>query len=277
VAGVVGIDRHGRLPGQVVRGVEERTAPTGGDLLRGADLARVDLLVAGVVVEIPGEGQPQVELAWDQDRLLEVGEVAERLGVALELRPRRHGRGQDEVVAGPAVGIGHPFEVVQLGLVDEGVGLDVDAPEPPPVRELDREVAAGLSRAPAADPPALPELAQEPRQPVVPVVVAWNRVETRVGGVVGIKGRGPRQRGPPRPLEAVLVALGAGGGVDLVAPEHHELPAGQRVGEPADRERRLPHVVGHRGGGLEPVTRVGHVVDPELVLAAVDVIDRPGP
>ena len=56
------------------------------------------------------------------------------------------------------------IEVVELGLVDEAGQGDVDTPEPPVVRERDREVAPALMRPPRPQPPLLAERASKTRR-----------------------------------------------------------------------------------------------------------------
>src|SRR3989338_2793841 len=68
-----------------------------------------------------------------------------------------------------------PAEVVELPRVDVRLELDVHGPEPPPVRELEGEVAALLPRPPAAEQALLAEPAREADEVVVPVVVAGDR------------------------------------------------------------------------------------------------------
>src|SRR5678810_855942 len=70
------------------------------------------------------------------------------------------------------------FEKVGLlRRIDSRVERDVDPPDPPAPRQFQREVAPRLQKLPAADRTALTELTYKARQPVVPVVVAWNRCE----------------------------------------------------------------------------------------------------
>src|SRR6185369_13384072 len=109
------------------------------------------------------------------------------------------------------------LEVLDLRMIDVRFELHVDGPEPPVVRQLDREVAVRLPRLPAADPASLAEETGEAGQAVIPVVVAGDGVH--VQRAVRI-----RQRGAVRADEAVLVLLAAGGRIDLVAAEDAELP-----------------------------------------------------
>ena len=255
-------DRH--LGAQVVRRVEERAAAARGDLVRraGRGLRRRRALarVAGVVVQVAGQGELEVDARWGAAGCARCRRgCGRRSGRARAAVQRGHRRGQDELgrLATPRRPLA---EEVELGLVDEHVELDVDAPQPPAVRQLDREVAAALAGAPAADPAVLAEQAQEPGEPVVPVVVAGDGVH---GGVVAHR---PGQCGPERPLEPVLVVLGAGARVHLVAAEHQDVAAGQRrcstPSMPTPSDRRAS-VWRHRHRRLEAVAGVGHVVDPQ--------------
>ena len=71
------------------------------------------------------------------------------------------------------------------------------------------------------------EQAQERGQPVVPVVVAGQRVQRRLR-----PSGGTRQRRPVRPLRAVLVLLAAGRRVHLVA-AHDQHPAARQCASPS--------------------------------------------
>src|SRR4029450_11331796 len=163
-----------------------------------------------------------------------------------------------------------PAEELQLGLVHVHVELDVDAPQPPVVRQLDREVAAALPGGPAAYPAVLGKQPQEAGEPVVPVVVAGDRVHR------GVLAHGPRQGGPERPLEAVLVVLGAGARIHLVAAEHQDVAPGQLLLGPVDADAEGPagQVRRHRHRRREAVAGVGRVVDPHLVAGRIGVVDR---
>src|SRR5947209_10039169 len=150
-------------------GMEERPAPARGDVVAGPVL----LLVAGVVVLAALEVEQQVGTRGPDDLPLEVLEVA--VGVDLGLvapAPHLLGHAQDDAVARLEAVLRHFGEVVELGLVDEGAELDVDAPEPPPVGEVEGEVAPTLPRLPPADPATAAEDAREVDEPVVPVVAA---------------------------------------------------------------------------------------------------------
>ena len=263
VVGVVGVDADGRPGREHVGRVEEGAAAPAGDLLGGADLLLgAAVAVAGVVVEVAGHGQLRHDAGRAQDGPLQVGEVPVGGGVAVEPGPGGDRGGQDQPV--PGLGpLRHPGEVLELGLVDEAAGLDVDAPQPPVVRQLHGPVAAGLVGPPAADPAALAEQAQEPGEPVEPVVVAGDGVQRRVGR------RGPRQGRPPRALQPALVVVGAGRRVHLVAPEHEDVAPGQAPVEALGPQLAAADGGRHGGRGLEAVAGVGHVVDPHLVVGRV--------
>ncbi len=246
------------------------------------------LLVAGVVVQVAGEGHRQPQPVPVDDLLLEVGEVLEgagideeagvraaarRLGVGVARRavdPARLRRDQDEAgLGGTGLGglrlhtPGDRLEVVDLRLVDVRFELHVGAPQPPVVGELDGEVAAALEGLPAADPAALAEQAGEAGQAVVPVVVARDRQDLRrlLGGV----GEG----GAVGPLHPVVVLAARRGGVDLVAAHEQDPGAGAEDRFPradlvaAQAEPLARQQPGHGVGGVEAVAEVGDVVDPE--------------
>ena len=131
--------------------------------------------------------------------------------------------------------------------------------------ELEREVAAPLARAPAADPALRAEQPQEADEAVVPVVVAGRRVH--VGLVAGLRAR---QRGGERPLEAVLVGLRRGARIDLVSAQQQHPAARQLV--LADGQARLREHPRHRLRRRPAVAGVRQVVDPQL--AAGGVVER---
>ena len=96
VAGSSGLtDRWSAVAGRSWVGWRNAPPPPAVIFWAGPTWLGVDLLVPGVVVQVAGEGQPQVEPAGRQHGPLEVGEVAVGLGLALELGPGRHRRGQD--------------------------------------------------------------------------------------------------------------------------------------------------------------------------------------
>src|SRR3990172_347170 len=95
-------------------------------------------------------------------------------------QPARLGQADDDLVV-----LAHAFadeiEIVALGVVEIALELDVRAPDPPIVRQLDRKIAAMLHAAPSADGSAYAagdaiargaEYAVERIEPVVPVMVA---------------------------------------------------------------------------------------------------------
>src|SRR6185312_10101182 len=120
------------------------------------------------------------------------------------------GHTQDDPVPGLHLVEGDPSEVSQLGFVDVGPELDVDAPEPPTMRELNRKVAPTLARSPPADPALAAEDAGEVDQPVIPVVASRNGEKLRSSP------RGARQCRPVRTEQAILVLRGLGHRVHLV-------------------------------------------------------------
>ena len=138
------------------------------------------------------------------------------------------------------------------------------------------EVAAGLNGLAAADPRLLPEHAHEAGQPVVPVVVAGDREQSRVDPSIGGLGRvGPRQRRLVRADEPVLIVVDLGDRIHLVAAEDHDLAAWEgerftrrrvtiRGGVGAHRELTLRCGPRHGVRGVETVAAVGDEVEPEL-------------
>src|SRR6185312_13630126 len=152
---------------------------TGGDLVPLPGRLRI----TRVVVQVTGQGQHQLRLPWAQDRAFEEQQVPVGVrGVAL-LHPGWLRRAQDHLVARLHVR-GHFGEVVQLRLVDVRRQLDIDAEQPPALRQFQREVAARLPRLPGTDGAALAEQAHEAGEAVVPVVVARYRKQVRPGRLV---------------------------------------------------------------------------------------------
>ncbi len=211
----------------------------------------------GVVVLVTRDHQHRVDAFGDELAFDEL-EIAVGVGI-VDVGPARLGGAEDQ----PVTRLHEPgglLEVVDLGGVDVRVVLDVDPPQPVPVRQPDREVAAVLARLSPADPTLLAEHPHEPGQAVVPVVVAGDREHARVLG-----GR-PRQRRLVRADEAALVLRRRADRIHLVAPEDQIGPAWQiAVGaiRPQGRLRGAPR---HGVGGIEPVTGVGDHVDPDLVV-----------
>src|SRR5436305_8930733 len=114
------------------------------------------------------------------------------------------GRTQDDPVPGFYLVEGDPSEVPQLGFVDVGSELDVDAPKPPTMRELNCKVASTLARSPSANPALAAEDAGEVDQPVIPVVASRNGKKLRSSP------RDARQCRPVRTEQAILVLRGLG-------------------------------------------------------------------
>ena len=107
--------------------------------------------------------------------------------------------------------LGDLAEVLQLRVVDVRALLGVDREQPPPLRQLQREVAAGLGGVPAADRGAVAggEDAQERGQPVVPVVVSGQRVERGRSSRPGRRTGSADRNGPlNRSSYAWLLAVG---------------------------------------------------------------------
>ena len=256
-------------PLEVVRGEEVGAAAPRRDPVPRAG----GVLVAGVVVLVPADDDGEPGLRVLQELVLEVGQVGvRRLGMRLHaVGPARLASGEDQPVALDEQRA-RSAEVGELRLVDVGVELDVDRPEPPAVGELDGEVAALLRRLPGPDPLVAAEDPHEVRQPVVPVVVAGDRVHP---GRIGVD---ERERGPVGPDETVLVLGACGGGVDLVAAHDEDAAA---LGVPGaafalEPQRRPGEEVRDRVGRLEPVAEVGHVVEPELLVVGVLAVGLSG-
>ena len=90
------------------------------------------------------------------------------------------------------------LEVMALGDVEAVAQGDVNAPDPPVVRKLEREIAALLPAPPAADGGGLvAELIGEGGKPVIPVVIAGNeeqlpfRLPLLMFAVIGREGKRP--------------------------------------------------------------------------------------
>jgi hypothetical protein len=160
---------------EVVGGMQE-VAAAGSDVLANA----IFLFVAGVVVLSTLEVQQQPGATGLDDLTLEVLHIP--IGMDLGLLPAALdllGHAQNDAVPVLHLVDDDVSEVLQLGFVDEGPELDVDAPQPPAVRKLDREVAPTLTRSPPADPVVAAKDAGEVDQPVVPVVASRNGEELR--------------------------------------------------------------------------------------------------
>ena len=209
------------------------------------------------------EVEQQLGAAGLDDLALEVSDVAVGvdlvpLAAALDLL----GHAEDDAVAALHLVGGDIGEVPQLNLVDLSAELDVDAPQPPAVGELDREVASPLARFPSADPAAATEDAGEVDEPVVPVVAAWNREQLRR---LPASARKRRAVGAEHP---VLVLAGLGDRIHRVAPEDEELPALGAVGFalPLDVEALRRQEAGDRVGRVPAVAEIRDVVKPQLGL-----------
>ena len=110
----------------------------------------------------------------------------------------------------------------------------MSTPQPPAVRQLHGPVAAGLVGVPAADPPALAEQAEGSRS-------ARRTSRGCPGWRRGSGAAAPSRAAPPaRAFEAPLVAVGAGRRVDLVAPEHEDVPRGSARSSPSGRPPGAP-------------------------------------
>ena len=225
--------------------------------------------VVRVVVQVAGEHQLQVGTGRLDDGTHEVVDRVVRARLLDRLDPARRRRAQDHLVA-RVHQAGHLVEVLQLGRVDVRPELRVDSEQPPAVRELDREVRPRLRRPPATDPvlAVTREQAQEGGQAVVPVVVAGQGVQRRLGYVR----RGYRQGRLVRPLRPVLVLLVARRRVHLVA-AHDQYPPARQRRRTGDRQLRLGEQVGDRVRRVEPVADVGHVVEPRLAIVGALVED----
>jgi hypothetical protein len=114
-------------------------------------------------------------------------------------------------------------KVLDLVNIEHAAEPDVDSEDPEVMRELDREVAHGLLRAPQPYSALFTEHAHERRESVIPVVVARDGVKMRLlAAVARLRAVG---RGFVGLDEASLVRGRARAGIDLVAAEDQELPA----------------------------------------------------
>jgi hypothetical protein len=189
--------------------MQKGAAAAGSDVLTKTIL----LFVSGVVVLSALKVRHQLGATGLDDFALEVLHIP--IGMDLGLLPAALdllGHAQNDAVPGLHLVDGDVREVLQLGFVDEGPELDVDAPQPPAVRKLDREVAPTLTRSPPADPVVAAKDAGEVDQPVVPVVASRNGEQLRS------LSRDARQRCAVRTEHAVLILRGVGHRVHLVAP-----------------------------------------------------------
>ena len=125
-------------------------------------------------------------------------------------------------------------EVLELRGIDVAAEREVHAPNPPSVRQLQREIGGFLREEPSPQPVLADDVAGECLQAVEPVVVARDDQRDRTGvcGERGTRGRqlglfecaagrvGPwrrRERVLEGQDEAILVGLGGGVGVGEVA------------------------------------------------------------
>ncbi len=147
----------------IVRGVGESTAATGCNEVQ-LRFGRVGL-VSAVVVQIPGQNSAHFSVLARQ-----LADHAQRLVLVLE--PVGRMQDDDDLVARFDL-LSDGLEVVPLRDVEAVAQGDVNAPDPPIMRKLEREIAALLLAPPAADSGGLvAELIGEGRKAVIPVVVA---------------------------------------------------------------------------------------------------------
>ena len=177
--------------------------------------------------------------------------------LGIEVIPGRLRGARDQPVA-----VGHLLpdlaEVLQLEPVDVGVELDVEAEQPPAMRQPEGEVGSELLAVPSAHRLGLPEHPQERRESVVPVVVARDRVRDRSWiAAIGQCRRRIDVGG------ASLVVADVAGRVDLVAAHHQDRSASEHVavaavevGQVAGQQAR------HRVRRVEAVADVADVVQP---------------
>ena len=210
----------------------------------------VRLLVSTVVVQATCQVQDDLGTCGLDDLTVEVVEVRTGvLGIALS-GGSGVGRAEDNAVPGFDLGGDLLREVAQLGLVDEGAELDVHAPEPPAMRELEGKVASALARPPSSDPVLPTEDAVKAHEAVVPVMSAGNGEEQRMFLV------STRQRCPVRTKEAVLVLAATAHDEDPSAFRHVSVILGVQLDLLGGKER------GHGVGGIPSVDQVGHIVEP---------------
>src|SRR5215211_6961638 len=152
---------------------EERAAAARGDLVAAGGAG-----VAAIVVQVARDEHRD---AIAEDALLEEGEIALRdvaveLAIALLVDPVRLGGAEDDAIV-RRHRVGDLAEVLELRIVDVRLELDVDADEPPAVREPGGEVAARLVGLPAGEAPlaARAEETREGDEAVVPVVISRDR------------------------------------------------------------------------------------------------------
>jgi len=182
--------------------------------------------------------------------------------LGIEVIPGRLRGARDQPVA-----VGHLLpdlaEVLQLEPVDVGVELDVEAEQPPAMRQPQGEVGPELLGVPSTHRLGLAEHPQERGESVIPVVIARDRVRDRpwiaaVGQCRRVDVGG-----------ASLVVADVAGRVDLVAAHHQDRSASEHVavaavevGQVAGQQAR------HRVRRVEAVADVADVVQPVRLVGA---------
>src|SRR6185295_4613321 len=111
-------------------------------------------------------------------------------------------------------------EVADLCRVEVGLQLHVESPYPPAVRQLDRKITAALLCRPLADPAfLLTEQADERGQPVIPIMVAGQRIDgLAVRWILAFGARAIEGTFHPMP-----VLLSRGNWIYLVAAKNREV------------------------------------------------------
>ena len=190
--------------------------------------------------------------------------------IKLGIEPMRLGNTQHNIVVAPHA-LDDCAEVVLLRGIEILGELDIDAPQPPVVRQLNGPIAAVLEAAPAANPAAvfsqsaiaiLAEQAVEGGKSIIPIMIAWQGEELALFSVFHCRhGAGIGQH------EAFFVFFVRGLWVTLVAPKDQNLPGGQRLR--ANRQLFLGEQQGHAIGGPEAVGDVGDIVNPNLLVIVV--------
>ncbi len=218
------------------------------------------------MMQVAGEHQLDVGLRRREHRPDEEVRRVVRAGIPGRLDPARCRRTQDDLVA--RLDLRRDLvEVVELRLVDVRAELRINREQPPPSRQPDGEVTTGLPAAPAADlfSTVASEQSQEGTEPVVPVVVARQRIQR--GRALR---RRVRQRGLVRPDRLVVITAAGGRRIDLVAAHHQEMTTRQL--RAVDLERVLGQQIRHRVRRVEAVAEIRDVVEPHL-----GVVDRTRP
>ena len=146
--------------------------------------------MATIVVQVAGEIHLHVDAAPGEHFLAEEDQVrliehAIHVPVLFGLHPDRQRQAEDHFVPRFHVPGGNLTEVLHLRHIQVALKLTVAADQPPPVRQLEHEVAPPLPCPPAGKASTADVRAEEPRegrQPVVPVVVAGHGVHVRTFG-----------------------------------------------------------------------------------------------